>query len=74
MAAPVQSGLGGDFRAGAAQALFEFLSNGTTPVGNVFLYSPSADGQRFLVNLPVGDAEPTLNVISNWEKAALGSE
>jgi hypothetical protein len=38
------------------------------------LYSPSADGQRFLVNAQAGDAAPTLNVISNWEKAALGSK
>jgi len=42
--------------------------------GNWFLYSPSADGQRFLVNVQAGDAEPTLNVINNWEKAALGNK
>jgi serine/threonine protein kinase len=40
---------------------------------NSFLYSPSADGQRFLTHVQPDDAEPTLNVITNWEKAALGS-
>jgi hypothetical protein len=42
------------------------------PQGNSFLYSPSADGQRFLVEVQAPGAEPTVNVISNWEKAALG--
>jgi hypothetical protein len=42
------------------------------PSFNAFLYSPGADGQRFLVNVEAGDAEPALNVITNWEKAALG--
>ena len=37
-------------------------------------YSPSADGQRFLVQVQPTGAEPTVNVISNWEKAALGSK
>jgi hypothetical protein len=43
----------------------------SVPTQNNILYSPSADGQRFLVNLQADDAEPTLNVISNWETAAL---
>jgi hypothetical protein len=70
----VQSGPRGDFQAGAPQALFQFGSLGQIPVVNTFLYSPNADGQRFLVNVDAGDAEPALNVITNWEKAALGSE
>lgn len=32
-----------------------------------------ADGQRFLLNVQADDAEPTLNVMSSWERAALGS-
>jgi Tol biopolymer transport system component len=74
MAVPVQSGSRGDFEPGAPQPLFEFRAVGTSPTNNFFLYSPSADGQRFLVNVQAGDAEPTLNVINNWEKAALGSK
>jgi eukaryotic-like serine/threonine-protein kinase len=73
MAVPVQSGPRSDFQAGAPQALFEFRGIGTVPTANFFAYSPSANGQHFLVNVQAGEAEPTLNVISNWEKAALGS-
>jgi eukaryotic-like serine/threonine-protein kinase len=72
MAVPVQSGPPGDFRAGAAQALFEFSAIGTVTAANHFLYSPSPDGQRFLVNIEARDAAPTLNVVTNWEKMALG--
>jgi hypothetical protein len=74
MAVPVQSGPRGDFQAGDPQPLFEFRASGQVPTNNVFLYSPSADGQRFLVNVQPGGEEPMLNVISNWEKAALGSK
>jgi Tol biopolymer transport system component len=74
MAVPVQSGPRGDFQAGDPQALFQFRSLGILPSANAFLYSPGADGQRFLVNVEAGDAEPALNVITNWEKAALASK
>lgn len=74
MAVQVQSGPGGDFHASPPQALFEFRAAGSVPQANCFLYSPSADGQRFLVDVQAGDDEPTLNVISNWEKAALGDK
>ena len=50
--------------------LFEFRGTNTTPQANVFLYSPTSDGQRFLVSASASDAEPTLNVITNWERAA----
>ncbi len=73
VAVPVQSGPRGDFQAGDQKTLFQFRAIGTVPTANAFLYSPSPDGQRFLVNAQAGDTEPTLNVISNWEKAALGS-
>jgi Tol biopolymer transport system component len=72
MAVPVQSGPPGDFRAGVAQALFEFRAIGTITAANLFLYSPSPDGQRFLVNVETREAPPTLNVVTNWEKIALG--
>jgi eukaryotic-like serine/threonine-protein kinase len=74
MAVSVQSGPRGDFQAGAPQVLFEFRVIGTVETANSFLYSPSADGQRFLVHVQPGDAAPTLNVIINWEKAALGTK
>ena len=74
MAVAVQSGPRGSFQAGAPQALFEFRQIGSTPTNNSFLYSPSADGQRFLVHVQPGGAEATLNVITNWERAALGSK
>jgi len=72
MAVPVQSGPLGDFRAGVAQALFEFRAIGVITAANIFLYSPSSDGQRFLVNVESREAPPTLNVVTNWEKMALG--
>src|SRR6266566_1750885 len=33
------------------------------------LYSPSADGQRFLVEVFASNAQPTLEVILNWAGA-----
>jgi len=36
--------------AGTPKALFEFRSLPTLPPDNIFAYSPSADGQRFLVD------------------------
>jgi hypothetical protein len=39
---------------------------------NTFTSSPSPDGQRFLVNIRVDyPSPPTLNLITNWENAAL---
>ena len=70
MAVPVQLGPDANFQAGVPQPLFEFHAISATETVNHFLYSPTADGQRFLVNVQAGDAA-TLNVITNWEKAAL---
>jgi hypothetical protein len=58
----------------AARALFEFRAITTVATANIFLYSPSADGQRFLAHVDPGDAEPTVQVMLNWEKGALGSK
>ena len=74
MSVPVQSGPHGEFKAGTPQALFEFRAFDHFPGNNIFLYSPSADGQRFLVHVIPGDAVPTVNVVTNWEKAALGNK
>lgn len=73
MATPVRSDARGEFRAGTPQPLFEFTALSTIAQASVFLYSPSPDGQRFLVTTSRNsDAQPTLNVISNWEQEALG--
>ena len=34
--------------------------------GNLFSYAPSADGQRFVVNVLSTAARPSLDVILNW--------
>jgi hypothetical protein len=44
------------------------------PTNNSFAYSPSPDGQRFLVNMDSDTAEPQINVITNWQKAAAAKE
>jgi serine/threonine protein kinase len=74
MVVAVQSGPHGDFQAGAPLTLFEFRAASIIPTVNNFLYSPSADGHRFLVHVQAGDAEPAVNVITNWETAALGNK
>jgi hypothetical protein len=48
--------------------LFEFQSTYTVPQANVFLYSPAADGQRFLINVYATEAQPSLELIQNWGK------
>jgi eukaryotic-like serine/threonine-protein kinase len=74
IAVPVHAAPGGMFQVGAPEVLFEFRAGGIVPTFNTFLYSPSADGQRFLVDLQPADATPILNVISNWEKASFQGE
>jgi hypothetical protein len=73
MAVLVVAGPRGDFQTREPRALFEFRAIVSQETQNRFLYSPSADGQRFLVNVQADDAEPALNLISNWELAAVGS-
>jgi len=69
MAAPVQTS--GNFESGTPQALF------TAPEGAArnrrdFVYQPSADGKRFLVNVVAGGesaSAPPLTVWLNWQAA-----
>ena len=71
-AVSVQSSPGGPLQAGVPRVLFEPQVRPIVVENNVFIYSPSADGQRFLMNI-LPDATPhTLNVITNWEKLAPG--
>jgi hypothetical protein len=74
MAAPIHTGSSPVFAAGGAKTLFAFRVPTFFPENNGFPYSVAADGQRFLVNTQVSTAEPTLNVIVNWEKAAAVKE
>ena len=54
--------------------LFEFLTTSVIPQGNVSIYSPSADGSRFLIAIQAADSLPTLNVITNWQQLVNGSQ
>jgi serine/threonine protein kinase/Tol biopolymer transport system component len=73
MAVAVQSGPRGEFQTGTPRALFEFRTVGISPPFTSQRYSPSADGQRFLVQAQPSNPELMLSVITNWEKAALAS-
>jgi Tol biopolymer transport system component len=70
MAVSVQSRPGGPLQAGVPKALFDVQTRTIIPEANQFSYSPSADGQRFLMRILPDATLPTLNVITNWEKAA----
>jgi serine/threonine protein kinase len=58
--------------AGTPKLVFEFQSNSTVVEANEFLYSPAADGQRFLINVFATDEQPSLEVILNWGRTASG--
>ncbi len=51
---------------GTPTPLFEFQSLSAQLQNNRFLYSPSADGQRFLINVYATEAQPSLEVLLNW--------
>jgi hypothetical protein len=64
MAVPVKFSPG--FEAGSPRALFPFTPGGN---GLAFFYTPSKDGQRFLMNVASGvaAAEPPITVVLNWQ-------
>jgi len=66
MAAPIS--LGATPSIGASTTLFEFTAGTIVPRGNQFAYSPSPDGQRFLVSANAAEAKPSLEVIVNWRE------
>jgi Tol biopolymer transport system component len=72
MAATIDADGRGGLRTGTPQKLFEFRALVTVPQSNVFIYSPHPDRQRFLVNALVETGEPTVNVITNWQKSVPG--
>ena len=69
-AVSVKSRPGGPLEIGVPKSLFPFQAINIISEANMFSYSPSNDGQRFLMTLLPDAAPPTLNVITNWEHAA----
>ncbi|MGH9255772.1 MAG: protein kinase domain-containing protein [Vicinamibacterales bacterium] len=51
---------------GTPTPLFEFQSTGAVQQDNRLLYSPSSDGQRFLISVYATEAQPSLEVLLNW--------
>jgi Tol biopolymer transport system component len=74
MAATIDANGRGGLRIGPPQKLFEFRGYVIVPQSNVFTYSPHPDRQRFLVNELVETGEPTVNVITNWQKSVSGAK
>jgi serine/threonine protein kinase len=66
MAAPIS--LGATPSVGASTTLFEFTGITIVPRNNSFAYSPSPDGQRFLVSANAAEAKPSLEVLVNWRE------
>ena len=61
---------GGPLQVEAPKVLFPVRIRTILTEGNDFSYSAAADGRRFLMNVLPETVPPTLNVITNWEKAA----
>jgi Tol biopolymer transport system component len=61
---PVGTGL----RLGTPRRMFEIRARSIVPQSNTFRYSPHPDGRRFLVNTLLDEGEPTINVITHWQK------
>ncbi len=53
---------------GTPKPLFEFRGLAWITQENRFFYSPSADGQRFLVSAYATDPQTSLEIILNWSK------
>jgi Tol biopolymer transport system component len=64
MAAPIQAS-NASIQAGTPKVLFE---GAPETIPEIFLYQPTADGQRFLVTAPWNEgASPRLTVVLNWQ-------
>lgn len=65
MSVPVMTGT--TFDAGAPIALFQAAPRQPVPLYDLFVYDVSRDGQRFLINTPVKEAEKQpISVVLNW--------
>ncbi len=67
MAVPVKTSP--SFQAGSPQELFPGAPIASTTGAGQFYYTPSKDGQRFLMNIPAegSTAQPPINVVLNWQ-------
>jgi Tol biopolymer transport system component len=63
---PAHAGPEGKLQLGAPQKLFDFTAAPSGPTNNHWNYSPSADGQRFLITNEVNNVPVSVNVIVNW--------
>ena len=55
---------------GTPAMLVEFVrGGGFLPENNAFVYSPTADGQKFLIATNASTAPPTVQLILNWGRA-----
>jgi Tol biopolymer transport system component len=63
----VTIGLGATPMIASPKELFEFNGGGFVTQLNAFMYSPSPDGQRFVIKAHATDAQPTLNTLLNWQ-------
>jgi Tol biopolymer transport system component len=71
MAVPVST-ISRRFEAGSPKLLFDFSTSPYVLEANLFLYSPAADGSRFLANRQASDSRQTVNVITNWQQSLAG--
>jgi hypothetical protein len=65
MAVPIAFKADGTIDVGRPQPLFQTRIGGSNFLQKEYLVSP--DGQRFLLDTPVGDGAPSLSVILNWQ-------
>ena len=68
MAVPIGSG---PSPAGSPRALFEIQTSAIVEQNNVYIYAPSPDGQRFLIDVFATGAEPSLELVLNWAGSSL---
>ena len=66
MAVPIGSGAS---PAGSPRALFEVQTSTLVEQNNSYVYAPSPDGQRFLIDVFATGAEPSLELVLNWAGA-----
>jgi Tol biopolymer transport system component len=66
MAVPIK--LGASVEAGAAESLFPIPETHAEQT-KLYVYEPSIDGQRFLIDVPVGvdTPAPPLTIVTNWQ-------
>ena len=74
MAISVTTDARGGLRFGIPEELFDVRALAIIPQNNAWSYAARADGKQFLVNALRRAGEPTINVISNWNKMPSGNK